>query len=378
MLSVLVVDDERQIREGLLKHIPWDKLGIGKVEICKNGLEALELSKTLHQNILITDVRMPKMDGISLSHEIKDLLPDCKIIFLSGFSDKEYLKSAIRIGAVDYVEKPIDEDELVASISKAVEMCQNSLNSESDSPTDSLQSNENSDGSKLPFGAQSYQPFDEVWNPAIEDNFTNLLEFGLREEMDEFMVDLKAKFSLISPSQIEKLKDCYIKFRVLLDTYAQKKGIPTDEIHQGTATAIRSIASKQNVYGISAELAKEIDAFYTHIEQKNAYGRNVYDILRYINSKHVDSSLSVNIIAEHFHFSVSYLCTLFKKSTGKTINQYITEMRISRVKALLKVKNLKLYEIAAKTGFEDANYMAKIFKTLEGYTPSEFRERYYI
>jgi two-component system response regulator YesN len=69
---------------------------------------------------------------------------------------------------------------------------------------------------------------------------------------------------------------------------------------------------------------------------------------------------------------------VFKKETGKTINQFITEIRIEKAKELLKDRQIKLYEIASLIGFSDANYFAKTFRKLEGINPSDFREKYFL
>ncbi len=119
---MLIVDDEAVTRRGLLNNVPWKALGVEKIIEAENGQQALGKLSECQPDILLTDIRMPMMNGIDLASEVKARLPECKIIFLSGFSDKEYLKAAIHLGAVDYVEKPIDIDELSKTVSKAVEL----------------------------------------------------------------------------------------------------------------------------------------------------------------------------------------------------------------------------------------------------------------
>jgi two-component system response regulator YesN len=74
------------------------------VKNAANGLSALAITGDFRPSILLTDIRIPEMDGIELSKNIRQLYPDCEIIFLSGYTDKEYLKSAIQLNAVDYLE----------------------------------------------------------------------------------------------------------------------------------------------------------------------------------------------------------------------------------------------------------------------------------
>lgn len=123
MYKLLIIDDEDNTREGIIESISWDKIGISQVEQADDGVNALKKTSTFAPDIILTDVRMPRMDGIELSFKLKELYPDCKIIFMSGYSDKEYLMSAIQLKAVNYIEKPINIHELEQAVRDAVEMC---------------------------------------------------------------------------------------------------------------------------------------------------------------------------------------------------------------------------------------------------------------
>lgn len=120
MIKLLIVDDEEITREGLKRFIPWSELGVDQIFEAEDGLVALEIFEVECPDIILCDVRMPRMDGIQFAEKIREKSSDCKIIFLSGFSDKEYLKAAIKIGAVDYIEKPVVIKEIIAVVEKVV------------------------------------------------------------------------------------------------------------------------------------------------------------------------------------------------------------------------------------------------------------------
>lgn len=130
MINILIVEDEIPARDSL----KYDVLSILKdeVNICVagNGVEALNLTKKFQPDILLTDIRMPHMLGTELAGKIVEIFPKCKIIFLSGYSDKDFFKSAIKLGAIDYIEKPIDFLDLKDALEKAV-LSINSLNDHS-------------------------------------------------------------------------------------------------------------------------------------------------------------------------------------------------------------------------------------------------------
>lgn len=119
MLNLLIADDEVFTREGIIEQVSWQDLGIAQIEQAYDGINALEIVNDFKPDILLTDVRMPRMDGIQLAFKLKKMYPSLEIIFLSGYSDKEYLKSAIKLKAISYVEKPIDIEELQEAIENA-------------------------------------------------------------------------------------------------------------------------------------------------------------------------------------------------------------------------------------------------------------------
>ena len=120
-MKLLIVEDEELTRDGLRGAIPYADLGIDQVILAEDGQQGLALAVRERPDILLTDVRMPHIRGDRMATAIRQSLPDISIIFISGFSDKEYLKSAVKVGAMDYVEKPIDPPELCAVLRRAVE-----------------------------------------------------------------------------------------------------------------------------------------------------------------------------------------------------------------------------------------------------------------
>lgn len=119
-MKLMVVEDEKVIRNGLLKHVPWQKLGVWEVQAAENGEKALELAETFHPDIVLSDIRMPGMSGIELCRTLREKYPEIEIIFSTGYADKEYLKAAIDLHAVGYVEKPVNANLLAENVKEAV------------------------------------------------------------------------------------------------------------------------------------------------------------------------------------------------------------------------------------------------------------------
>ena len=106
MYKVLIVDDESIIRKGLKNIIDWKSLGCEVCGEAGDGMEGIRMIRELRPHILITDINMPEVDGLSMIKETKQLLPGSKIIILTGYRDFEYIQEAIRLGAFDYLLKP--------------------------------------------------------------------------------------------------------------------------------------------------------------------------------------------------------------------------------------------------------------------------------
>ena len=118
MLKVLIVEDESIIRDGLKNNIDWEELGfcvVGKVE---NGLRAVEFINKSHVDVILTDIRMPLMDGIALSEYVSTNKPEIKVIILSGHADFNYAQAAIKNNVCEYLLKPLKIGEIERVLKK--------------------------------------------------------------------------------------------------------------------------------------------------------------------------------------------------------------------------------------------------------------------
>ena len=107
MLKIFLVEDETVIREGFRDKIPWEQYGFQLVGEAGDGEMALPMIRKIRPDVLITDIKMPFMDGLSLSEIVKEEFPKMKIIIISGYDDFEYARQAISVGVDQYLLKPI-------------------------------------------------------------------------------------------------------------------------------------------------------------------------------------------------------------------------------------------------------------------------------
>lgn len=530
MFKLIIVDDEIYTRKSLQNLFNWDEYEIGNVKTAKDGLEALEISKEFNPDILISDVRMPKMDGIELATHIRERFPSCKIIFLSGFADKEYLKSAIYLNALSYIEKPIDADELKQAVFKAVTQLKEDMKKQ----TESLEfkkkiSNsiplvqnelvielikENQDEEKV-FRALSdtlpqfplsgiFQCASVVlnWSSTYEiekksNKFSSIvtklfnqfcndsynLLVGFKPEKDEIIliaaaVSQKNQLAIIDElfskihnnlhietddsyhismgignpvkdiqqlnfsytSATEALKQSFYnrKGNIFRTVCVYKNELPHEEdfqnkfreILQKTPTSIESIIKKLTSDIIASKNTDPsrvinffsgllLEAIYTaeimmllnssykmkipeilnklvksrtiyelfdftlsnisyifnpdQDQEDTIHNRKIQEVILYVNKNYADSTMTLQDIANSIYINPNYLSNLFKKITGKNLNEYINIVRVENAKKLLTDSSIKVYEISEHIGFCDPNYFATIFKKYVGCTPSQYR-----
>lgn len=114
LYKVLLVDDEEDVRQSIVRKLDWAALGFVVVGEAGNGEEALELAELLQPDVIMTDIKMPFMDGLELCRQVKQLLTGVRLAIFSGFDEFEYAREAIAQQVEEYILKPIDADELSA------------------------------------------------------------------------------------------------------------------------------------------------------------------------------------------------------------------------------------------------------------------------
>ena len=123
MLKMLIVEDEKWEREGLVDFLDWRDLGAELVGLACDGFEGIDKAQVIRPDIIITDIKMPGMDGLKMSRTIRTFLPNVKIIILTGYDDFKLAKEAISISANAYILKPVEEAEMEEVFKKVVEEC---------------------------------------------------------------------------------------------------------------------------------------------------------------------------------------------------------------------------------------------------------------
>ncbi|NLW55253.1 MAG: response regulator [Firmicutes bacterium] len=125
MYKLVIVDDEYEIRMGLCRYFPWRELGFEVVGQFADGHQVLEFCQEHHVDVILSDIKMPGIDGISLAKHMYEEKPQIKMVFISGFRDFDYARKALNYGVRDYILKPTKYEELYTVFSKIKEELDN-------------------------------------------------------------------------------------------------------------------------------------------------------------------------------------------------------------------------------------------------------------
>lgn len=121
MYTLLIADDEPLIRNGVKKIIDWESLGFSQIFLAEDGQEALDIIKSKHVDLVLTDIVMPFMDGLELSEILSREFPDIHVVILTGHEDFEYAQKSVSLGVKNYILKPIGAESLYK---KMVQICE--------------------------------------------------------------------------------------------------------------------------------------------------------------------------------------------------------------------------------------------------------------
>lgn len=252
MMSLLIVDDEPLIRQGILERIDMAAMGIQAVWEADNGLDALALAKEHRPDMMLADINMPGLDGLQLAKSVKEASPATHIAMITGYDYFEYAVAALKAGVDDFVLKPVSRNDIQEILTKLI------------------------------VSVKADRQRQEAYNTAVQ--------------------------------------------------------LTKDE----------NLQIRDNEYAIV--------------------------IQRVLDRELSNPSFSLAQLAQEVALSQTYLSTLFRQIFGIPFQDWILRARIDRAKILLLSTHLKVYEVAAKVGFDDPNYFSTAFKKQVKQTPNQYRD----
>lgn len=405
--QVLIVDDEEIVCRGLARFVKWEKYGFQVAGTAASGEEALSILGKKPIDLIFMDIRMPQMTGLELLKLVKEQYSQTKCVILSGYSDFSYAQEAIRNGASDYLTKPV--------VLKDIETLLERLSSEFTHQQKESLIHTNRMEALLLSAVKGYSHID----PHRYD-LPNLKQwYGLsmilknktfsQMEIDEKKQQMRSQISSVIPSAIfldDELSSLFALLPWESDTSFDSLTALLEQLCFGLKEWSCGASSLKYGFGELQEgweesrkaqlfhQTKPTDSIilYSNIKQnlactptpaldisrevpdeKNINKDVIQEIQNFICC-HYAENISLNSLAEQFYLHPNYLSRLFKEKTGHNFVEYLTEIRMEKVKELLRSSNKKIIEICDMTGYDNPRYFSKVFKQYTGMTPREYRD----
>ena len=401
MHKLVIVDDEYLVRIGIRETIDWAANGIEVIGDAPNGKQGYEMIKELNPDLVITDIKMPIMNGVDLVKALHNDGFNGEIVVLSGYKDFEYAKETFENGIFSYVVKPIDNNELLEVVLRAVakleqKMKDRTLTSKVKTELPTLQS----EFMKKLLSSNSFVGSDisnELMSHDISLPSNGLMALVSIEEVFKSKVaELGIYIDLLKEAfDAEKIQFVSFDFQdsivMFLDcndiekvsVICRKAFIPFE---QKTLTALTvgltiysSLEYIQKTYEsctklVQSKLLFHLNTVEMEIDNQTSY-RHRQSISQFFSiiAEKYSTQLTVKSVSDEMNVSESYLMHLLKDNLGKTFNEILTGYRIGIAKRLLLSGKYRINEVSDKVGYIDVKYFSQVFKKIVGVTPSDYQ-----
>lgn len=531
LYRIMLVDDEEEVRKAIIRKMDWESLGFMVVGDAENGEDALEKLEQLEPDVVITDIRMPYVDGLTLTARIREKYPSMKILIFSGYDDFEYAKQAIKLNVTEYILKPVNGEELAVilkrirdSLDEEVEQRRN-IDSLRESYLSSLPilrelflNNLVSRTTNVTAAASRMREYGidildaRKWLAAVihververvetqelsmhqelipisvrrlvEDSLRAYCRSAIFSSMEGITViaaidennTLTGLINLFSDickesrrlleisitvgvgQCCEVLQDIGVSYQSAVDALGYRAIVgegktiyinDVEPVNRGklefhvkdeeALVAAIKFGSRETIENILRKLSDCMEDAKVHARQYQLYmlsivncllrlmqqydldidimfdSKEQYEVIlegicnkeefadriilvaccmneamnrerdntmrkvieearEYIREHYANSELSVEMLCRHLHMSPAYFSTVFKKETGQSYVNYLTEVRLKKAVELLNETDEKTYMIAQKVGYQEQNYFSYVFKKQYGVSPTKYR-----
>ncbi|QGQ98090.1 response regulator [Paenibacillus psychroresistens] len=403
MYNLLIVDDESKMREDL-SAIPWHMMGVQLIGCAIHGLDALQFISEHQIDIVLTDIRMPFMDGIELIHILQQKHPFIRVIILSGCNNFNYAQKALGNGAVDYLLKPLQKDELVKSFAKLVSkldvmkeaQLRNAVLIQKEGLYSKLLREEFLtklfhvklaadeielgcsecgillDGNEYTIAIIRLDPISFNIH-GLTDRELKLITFSL----DNILDDIWDRKGLGYHSVNKKNAECCL---------LSKKPSPRKDLIQVKLQLMKfsGLFSSTLSLGVGKTVQEATEIWHSTKMAKQFLGKSgnedsivesdniVVQAAKSYIMKNFHRSITLKEVSNHVYVTPGHLSLLFR-GTGESYIQYLTLLRINKAIELLSDVRYKIYEVAEMVGYSDQTYFAEIIRKHTGKAPMEFR-----
>ncbi len=327
MYKVIVVDDELMIRKGVSSMINAEIDDFECVECFKDGIDVIEYLQDHDADVVISDIRMINVSGIELAKYIYENKSHIKVILLSGYSDFDFAKAAVKYRVTDYILKPTDFDELKNVF----------------------------DGIRKEFSDDNGMQERRKFNENIQQLYSYIKENNSKaahEMIDSLFVEIPRNIGFY-------IYDLYESLYERLSNHSKIVLKPFD------AKDLQTQQDDSKITGIAHNLLDELFAMY------NGENDELTELIKKYIDNHFCEDISLQSVAADVALSPVYLSRFFKKNIGANFSDYILSLRMEKAGNML-MQNKKVNDVSIACGFKNSGYFSKVFKNFYNCTPKEY------
>lgn len=416
MLKLMIADDELYVIEYMKTLLDWESLGISLCGFANDSEEALQIAEREEPDLALLDINMPGMDGLQLTELLKQRFPELVMAFVTGYSEFEYARKALQLGAEEYILKPFSREELENAVLRLKMKIEKRRQERYETKENKKILRENllrqlllspdfldfrmqeekmqSLGIQFPYRCCLAAQVELLFKEKTKESDWALWRFSVRNILEEYKPDSDAAIFVIEGEEKrlylvwngereslakERLRKYFGKIQ---DIVWELLGFPITvgigevkedlrELYDSRHEALEAVL-EQKRYGAGKVY------FYEEIQEKRQkpQSRRATEIIRAVEDavreNYQDSGLNVEKIAEKVYLDASYIRRVFSRYRGQTVVDYLTDYRMEKAKELLEKGELPISQIAEQVGYLDPGYFTKCFKKRYGVTPSNY------
>ena len=372
--TLLIAEDEKYLREKVTKNIDWASHGY-TVFVASNGEQALEILQSQNIDILITDIRMPGMDGLELTERAKARNENLKVIVISGHAEFELAQTSIRLGVEDYLLKPFRSERLFEVVEK-------------------VRAKLDAQRSREELGQRQEELIKQHLEKRFRDVFGRLADPDFFLNQSQVLTRSRLGQILKTGTQNELMEEIALLHQAMDEFQEEPENVFVllNEIVITTLTAVKDLGFEveQGVRLMSNHLSEISQGEFSNLKRwvenflidindlvKSRQGGSMEQLINEIKG-YVDQEyrkgVTLNTLAARLNMSSSQLSKLFYEYVGENFSEYVNRLKGQKAKELLKGTDKRIYEIADYLGFSDAYYFSSWFKRTVGCSPTEYRE----
>lgn len=393
MWKVLLADDEPIIREGIRSSVDWEAMGLEVAGEAEDGEEALELALQHGVHIMLVDLNMPIMNGITLMHKIREQLQGCRIIIITGHNEFAYAQEAIRLQVDDYILKPVNPEQLRQVLTRITAELEASVKRNEHLEMASKQITKNLPLLRERFCVEWLQG--NLTETEIMDQLTFLqlperapAQIGvirwpeIRGDQRIMKENDRQLFLFAIENIAGELLAGYTKvvFRDRSDliVLCAWDVVPDALLHDLEQSIQTFLKIPVQVYAepVDCPLADIGEAYRqckSNVFKETEISPLVRRARQIIREQYADSNLTLEACAQLLQVSPVYLSRVVKQELGTTFVGLVTGTRIKKAIQLLNSTDLSIHEIAGKVGYETQHYFSTAFKKAMGMSPNQYR-----